>query len=85
MPSLKLGILFAGYIVVLNTSIMEDKLEFKVGDIVVLKSGGPDMTIEEYPTLGTIGEDYTKAKCVWFNKNELYHSIFPISTLEKDE
>ena len=43
------------------------------------------MTIEEYPTLGTIGEDYTKAKCVWFNKNELYHSIFPISTLEKDE
>ena len=61
---------------------MNEKL--KIGDIVTLKSGGPDMTIEEYPISEYGIEDPTKAKCVWFNdKRELCNNIFHIDTLEK--
>lgn len=35
-------------------------MEFKPGDVVVLKSGGPDMTISSI-------DEGQKASCYWFN------------------
>lgn len=57
---------------------MSDQL--KVGDIVTLKSGGPDMTIVE------IGETYEgssmQAWCSWFkSSNEPETKHFPLAAL----
>jgi uncharacterized protein YodC (DUF2158 family) len=51
--------------------------ELRVGDIVRLKSGGPEMTIEY------IGKFVVKdgAKCVWFDGKKRYEDIFPLPTL----
>ncbi len=38
--------------------------DLKVGDVVQLKSGGPEMTIE---LIDTFGDDHKKAMCVWFD------------------
>jgi uncharacterized protein YodC (DUF2158 family) len=40
-------------------------LEFNVGDVVRLKSGGPEMTIEGIGKHG-LGAVHDNAKCVWF-------------------
>ena len=55
---------------------------FKAGDIVQLKSGGPDMTIEKAEGL-TDG----KIKCIWFDGDKKTHDFFVPETLEivKDE
>jgi len=39
-------------------------MDFKVGDVVVLKSGGPKMTIEK---IEQSNSNNTDVKCVWFN------------------
>lgn len=44
--------------------------EFKEGDVVVLKSGGPDMTYVGDEELG-------EAMCVWFEKNVQKSGNFP--------
>lgn len=57
--------------------------EFKKGDIVTLKSGGPDMTIEEYPC-SDMGIKYDdKAKCVWFDGKKVCRDTFYLDVLEK--
>lgn len=38
-------------------------MEFKIGDVVKLKSGGPDMTVEKLGK-GMTGEMFVT--CVWF-------------------
>ena len=55
---------------------MDDQL--KVGDVVRLKSGGPDMTIEN------IGKYVHKdgAMCVWFDGKKRFHEVFDLATLE---
>lgn len=59
--------------------------EFNAGDIVILKSGGPEMTIEEYPC-SEMGFTYTdRARCVWFENKKTYRDIFPLVTLEKSD
>lgn len=57
--------------------------EFKVGDIVRLKSGGPRMTVE------TVGEDMAKqsfVSCAWFNTtpqgSEKLTETFPPEALQ---
>ena len=45
-----------------------------IGDRVVLRSGGPAMTIEELAG--------SKASCVWFEGNEIRRSSFELSTLK---
>jgi len=40
---------------------------FKAGDVVVLKSGGPKMTVRSYEP-----QDGEEATCEWFDKN---HSL----------
>jgi uncharacterized protein YodC (DUF2158 family) len=57
--------------------------EFKVGDVVRLKSGGPRMTIEElgdYSTMGVAGHD--QAKCVWFEGTKHLRGVFEFASLE---
>ena len=64
--------------------------EFKVGDVVRLKSGGPQMTISAYPvvesvwTIKKVRRD--KAKCTWFqgDGNTPIEKIYPIDCLERD-
>jgi uncharacterized protein YodC (DUF2158 family) len=52
--------------------------EIKVGDVVVLKSGGPDMTVVEVQ-----GEEVV---CQWFAKKEVVESgKFSQSSLDKKE
>lgn len=59
-------------------------MEFKVGDLVQLKSGGPEMTIEFYP-VSEMGIKYDdRAQCMWFDKGELKRGIFPLATLDKE-
>jgi uncharacterized protein YodC (DUF2158 family) len=53
-------------------------MEFKVGDVVKLKSGGPEMTVSEV--------DDDEIECVWFPQGdftELRKAEFIDATLEK--
>ncbi len=55
------------------------KDELNPGDLVRLKSGGPDMTYEgEAAMLGG-------ALCVWFRDRQLVRDRFEYSTLERAE
>lgn len=55
--------------------------EFKVGDVVQLKSGGPKMTID---TIGKFGMGSTRdeAKCVWFEGTKRMEALFELPTLK---
>ena len=60
--------------------------DFKVGTVVRLKSGSPDMTIVTFPTFNFRGEpDNTKAKCSWFVNGEPKYETFPVDALEIDD
>lgn len=50
--------------------------EFKVGDIVKLKSGGPDMTVEEWSAY------YGSYECQWFAGKKLDTGRFKFESLE---
>jgi uncharacterized protein YodC (DUF2158 family) len=44
---------------------------FKIGDVVRLKSGGPAMSITEPPA-----GDISGYHCVWFDEKNIYHSHY---------
>jgi len=50
---------------------------YQPGEVVCLKSGGPDMTIEAVQTVG----DVTTVTCVWFVDKTLYRTDLPVSAL----
>ena len=50
---------------------------FQAGEVVCLKSGGPDMTIESVQT----GSDVANVTCVWFVEKTLYRTTLPVSAL----
>jgi uncharacterized protein YodC (DUF2158 family) len=51
---------------------------FQVGDIVILKSGGPKMTV-----CGVPSEHTSQCRCQWFDESgELQRSTFPPSALK---
>ena len=50
---------------------------FQAGEVVCLKSGGPDMTIEDVQT----NQDVTIVTCVWFVEKTLYRTTLPVSAL----
>ncbi len=50
--------------------------KFDVGDVVELKSGGPDMTIAEIMHDGYF-------RCQWFCENKLKEGMFSPNSLEK--
>jgi uncharacterized protein YodC (DUF2158 family) len=49
---------------------------FKIGDIVQLKSGGPEMTVQTSPEAPS--KNY---KCQWFAGKKLESGIFPPDSL----
>lgn len=51
--------------------------EIELGDVVVLKSGSPNMTVEDGPF-----ED-DSYKCVWFIEGEVKEKTFHLYSLEK--
>lgn len=59
-------------------------MELKVGDVVKLKSGGPEMTVCEYPfVLIDDSKDFGRANCDWFVDGALKHGTFKIEELSK--
>lgn len=70
-------------------------MEFKIGDVVQLKSGGPEMTVQDI--LGvTTSKDHTFAYitaghskgdliCKWFSGSNLESGIFKPETVDKIE
>jgi uncharacterized protein YodC (DUF2158 family) len=48
-------------------------MTFKVGDTVILRSGGPRMTVES--------NDGDAVKCVWFEKTKAHRGTFPSAAL----
>ena len=55
--------------------------EIKVGDVVVLKSGGPDMTVDQVGKKQY--EDYDSAWCSWFEGKKVTNNVFPLTSLKK--
>lgn len=52
--------------------------KFSPGDVVFLKSGGPNMTVKNY-------EDNHEVVCSWFKDQDLKEKAFPDSMLKKYE
>jgi uncharacterized protein YodC (DUF2158 family) len=59
--------------------------KFKIGDLVILKSGSPQMTIIN----DKLGEDPDSGyffdgtyRCAWFNDTNEYKEIFPQTSLK---
>ncbi len=52
---------------------------FKIGDVVQLKSGGPKMTV--YELSGGPGSDNFEVRCTWFEKSSQLSSWFVADTL----
>ena len=50
---------------------------YQAGEVVCLKSGGPDMTIESVQS----GTDVVIVTCVWFVDKTLYRTTLPVSAL----
>jgi uncharacterized protein YodC (DUF2158 family) len=57
-----------------NSGTMRGMAQFKVGDVVQLKSGGPKMTVEEIRGDGLL--------CCWFAGAEKKFGDFPADALE---
>ena len=53
--------------------------KFVVGDTVMLKSGGPVMTVGAYVK----SHDKMEVQCVWFDKADPKYGAFPEELLEK--
>lgn len=51
-------------------------MAFKVGDVVVLKSGGPEMTVEDPQNFRG------QVECQWFGGRKLESGSFPPASLK---
>lgn len=61
---------------------------FQKGDVVLLKSGGPLMTVESVGAFGggmSGKAAFEGAKCVWFEGNNVKREAFPNEVLDKYE
>lgn len=62
---------------------MTNENNLKSGDVVVLKSGGPSMTIDRFVWNAYKNEFYLdKVECVWFDNTALKREEFQITSLE---
>lgn len=61
---------------------MTDSLKFKEGDIVKLKSGGPDMVIYHVPEKKDSSKQYG---CKWFAGKKLESGVFSEESISKVE
>lgn len=55
--------------------------EFKKGDVVQLKSGGPKMTIQDLGDYGPVGPA-DGASCVWFEGTKPKYGVYDVVVLE---
>lgn|GEM_PF-2424733 len=55
---------------------LTDKPDFKVGDVVVLRSGGPAMTVS-----GPLTDEFD-VNCVWFAEDYIEKACFHVSSLK---
>lgn len=58
--------------------------EHRIGDVVILKSGGPPMTVHnigDYPNQGL----NPAVLCVWFDNAKRVEDVFHPNTLERYE
>lgn len=60
---------------------MADNDEFKKGDVVMLKSGGPAMTVSNTGE-SSFGGGF-KVWCVWFEKTKKFEDTFEPEILKK--
>ena len=56
--------------------------EFKKGDVVRLKSGGPKMTIDSVEEYGSGNKSNIRAICIWFDGGERKEGVFKLASLE---
>jgi uncharacterized protein YodC (DUF2158 family) len=56
--------------------------EFKKGDVVQLKSGSPQMTIDSVEEYGSGNTSNIRAICLWFDGGERKEGSFSLETLE---
>ena len=50
-------------------------MEFKIGDVVRLKSGGPEMTVSQYPFKTVDGVEHEgQVECTWFDSENRFQS-----------
>ena len=59
--------------------------EINKGDVVQLKSGGPDMTVQAIGDYTLACDIDDGALCAWFDGPELHTEVFDRSTLAKKE
>jgi uncharacterized protein YodC (DUF2158 family) len=54
-------------------------IEIQPGDVVILKSGGPAMTVT------AVSEQYgvPSAWCAWFEKTKNHNGVFPLVAVQK--
>lgn len=57
--------------------------DFQLGDVVMLKSGGPKMTIKDIGDYSLHGGGNPGAACAWFDGVKPMKEVFPLSSLEK--
>jgi uncharacterized protein YodC (DUF2158 family) len=57
----------------LGETLMTDSQSFKPGDVVLLKSGGPRMTVDFM--------ENGRVCCSWLDKNKRYQEYFLVETL----
>lgn len=60
-----------------------EKMNFKVGDIVRLKSGGPSMTVKGY-RMSLINKE-EEMICQWFSGDKLQTGVFNPDSVEEEE
>ena len=60
-------------------------MDLKVGDVVRLRSGGPEMTVNQYPFKTIDGREHPNlVECKWFTEEaRIKRQTFNIDALEK--
>lgn len=59
-------------------------MQHKIGDVVILKSGGPAMTVHNIGDYSTIGLS-PGVLCVWFDGVKRVEGVFHPETIERYE
>lgn len=59
--------------------------KFKIGDVVILKSGGPPMTVHNCGDYSQSGGPNAGVLCVWFNNAQKVEDVFHEDSIEEYE
>lgn len=59
--------------------------KFKIGDVVVLKSSGPSMTVHAFGDYSSSGGPDKGILCIWFNSGIRQEDVFHEDAVELDK